>query len=77
MYRNNRQMYYNFSTIEDVDICMEEQDTEDKYKPTTPCNQAARNGSVLVLMYLQLMGCPSGVRACNNAAKYGHLSILQ
>jgi hypothetical protein len=79
LYKNNRQTYYNFSTIEHADICMEEQDTEDQniYESHILCNRAARHGCVLVLMYLQLKGCPWDVSTCNSAAKYGHLHILQ
>lgn len=41
------------------------------------CRQAARVGSLELLVWLKGQGCPWDGRACNMAARYGHLGVLQ
>jgi hypothetical protein len=54
LYPDNKQTYYNVSTVEHADICFE---SHDAHRSSTLCKTAARHGNLSVLMYLESREC--------------------
>jgi hypothetical protein len=67
----NKSTYYNASTVEHTDVCIDECFRTRTLRNATLCNSAVRHGNVWTLSYLHALGFRWDQNTCRTAAKYG------
>jgi hypothetical protein len=71
-----KETYFDASTLDHLNISFEWTLIQRK-RNSTPCNSAARHGSLEMLKYVRSMGFAWGPLTCSAAARSGHLHILK
>jgi hypothetical protein len=77
LYPNNKRTYYNASTIQHANICIEEGRDVNHSNFSILCTSAARHGSLTALLHVRSLGVPWNASTCRMAAKFGHLHVLK